>query len=168
MFLPVIVLILCIGFFESSSPIFRQKRLGQNECIFVLVKFRTMDVKSKSVASHLADPSALTSFGRFLRKTKLDEIPQLWNVLKGEMTLVGPRPGLPNQVELTKARRALKVFDARPGITGLAQTNNIDMSTPLLLAQTDAIMLSQLDLKNYLKYIFLTIIGKGRGDALTR
>jgi lipopolysaccharide/colanic/teichoic acid biosynthesis glycosyltransferase len=71
----------------------------------------------------LADASAITPFGRFLRRTKLDELPQLWNVLKGEMSLVGPRPCLPSQHELIAARERLGVFAARPGITGLAQVN---------------------------------------------
>lgn len=87
-----------------------------------------------SVATHLADASAITPLGKFLRRTKLDELPQLWNVLKGEMSLVGPRPCLFNQEELIQERAARKVFDVRPGITGLAQIQDIDMSTPKLQA----------------------------------
>jgi len=97
-----------------------------------------------SVASHLADASSITPFGRFLRRTKLDELPQLWNVLKGEMSLVGPRPCLFNQEELIAERASRGVFDARPGITGLAQVNDIDMSTPRLLAETYQKMLGEL------------------------
>ena len=87
-----------------------------------------------SVASHLASATSITPFGNFLRKSKLDELPQLWNVLKGEMSLVGPRPCLFNQEELIAERDKRGVFEVRPGITGLAQVNTIDMSTPELLA----------------------------------
>ncbi len=92
----------------------------------------------------------MTKLGRFLRKTKLDELPQLWNVLKGEMSLVGPRPCLFNQRQLIKEREMRNVLDVRPGITGLAQVNEIDMSTPELLAKTDAKMVRQLSEKNIL------------------
>jgi len=143
-------------------------RVGRNKKPFTLVKFRTMKVDTASVASHLASASAITPFGGFLRKTKLDELPQLWNVLKGEMSLVGPRPGLFNQQELTVARDQKGVFKARPGITGLAQVNNIDMSTPELLAETDASMLQNLTLAAYFKYIFMTVVGKGSGDRIKR
>ena len=118
------------------------------------------------MASHLVEASAITPLGAFLRRTKLDELPQLWNVLKGDMSLVGPRPCLSSQIELIRERESLRVFDARPGITGLAQVNNIDMSTPKLLAETDAHMLEELTLFAYLKYIFMTVGGKGSGDAV--
>jgi lipopolysaccharide/colanic/teichoic acid biosynthesis glycosyltransferase len=163
---PVLVVLTLIGLFDTGSPIFRQVRVGRNKKPFTLVKFRTMKTDTASVASHLASASAITRFGGFLRKTKLDELPQLWNVLKGEMSLVGPRPGLFNQQELTEARDKLGVFNARPGITGLAQVNEIDMSTPGLLAETDAKMLSNLTLVDYFKYILMTVTGKGRGDRV--
>ena len=104
--------------------------------------------------------------GHFLRKTKLDELPQLWNVLKGEMSLVGPRPGLFNQEELTKERDERGVYSVRPGITGLAQINEIDMSTPKLLAETDRKMIDTLNISSYFKYILLTVTGKGSGDRV--
>jgi len=119
-----------------------------------------------SVATHLASKSSITRFGHFLRRTKLDELPQLWNVLKGEMSLVGPRPGLFNQEELTRERALREVFKVRPGITGLAQISEIDMSTPELLAETDQRMLQHLTLRAYFKYILLTISGKGAGDRI--
>jgi lipopolysaccharide/colanic/teichoic acid biosynthesis glycosyltransferase len=127
-----------------------------------------MKVDTASVASHLASSSSITPFGGFLRKTKLDELPQLWNVLKGEMSLVGPRPGLFNQKELTVAREAKKVFDVRPGITGLSQVNEIDMSTPELLAKTDKEMIDSMTIGNYFKYIFMTVAGKGSGDRVKK
>lgn len=167
-FFPIFVIIFLIGLFDTGSPIFRQVRVGRHKKPFTLVKFRTMKVDTANVASHLASASAITPFGSFLRKTKLDELPQLWNVLWGDMSLVGPRPGLFNQEELTAARDKKGIFNARPGITGLAQVNEIDMSTPELLAETDAKMLENLTLANYFKYIFMTVAGKGSGDRIKR
>ncbi len=142
--------------------------MGRHQKPFVLVKFRTMKPDTASVASHLASASAITPFGSFLRRSKLDELPQLWNVLKGEMSLVGPRPCLFNQEELIQERASRDVFGVRPGITGLAQVNTIDMSTPVLLAQTDAKMIQSLTLKDYFTYILQTITGKGAGDRVIR
>lgn len=163
---PVLLIIYVVGLFDTGSPLFRQQRVGRNQKPFTLVKFRTMRSDTVSVASHLADASAITPLGGFLRRTKLDELPQLWNVFKGEMSLVGPRPCLFSQVELINERVARAVFDARPGITGLAQVSNIDMSTPKLLAETDAHMLQSMDLGSYFKYIFMTLCGKGAGDRV--
>lgn len=163
---PIFIVIFIVGVFDTGSPLFFQKRVGKNRKPFVLIKFRTMTLDTKDVASHLAPAASVTPLGKFLRKTKLDELPQLWNVLTGDMSLVGPRPCLFNQTELIAAREALEVFNARPGITGLAQIKNIDMSTPTLLAQIDKKMLDSLNLTNYFKYIFLTVLGGGRGDAI--
>lgn len=165
---PFLVIILIIGLFDTGSPIFTQERVGRNKKPFTLVKFRTMKVETESVASHLASSASITPLGGFLRKTKLDELPQLWNVLKGEMSLVGPRPGLFNQEELTLARDKQKVFDVRPGITGLSQVNEIDMSTPKLLAKTDREMIDTLNVGSYFKYIFMTVAGKGFGDRVRK
>ena len=127
-----------------------------------------MSKDTASVASHLASSTSITRLGGFLRRTKLDELPQLWNVLMGDMSLVGPRPNLFNQEELINARNVLGVYDVRPGITGLAQIKDIDMSTPELLAKTDAEMIATMSIANYIKYIFLTVVGKGRGDRVRR
>lgn len=164
--LPVLLVLVVIGLFDTGSPIFLQQRVGRNQKPFTLVKFRTMRKDTASVASHLASASAITSFGHFLRRTKLDELPQLWNVLKGEMSLVGPRPCLFNQEELIEERQSRGVLAARPGITGLAQVNDIDMSTPRLLAETDQKMLENLTIGAYFKYIFMTVAGKGAGDRV--
>ncbi|WP_165741952.1 sugar transferase [Pseudoalteromonas sp. Z1A6] len=164
--LPFLVILYIIGLFDTGSPIFMQERVGRNKKPFTLVKFRTMTVDTASVASHLASTASITPFGGFLRKTKLDELPQLWNVLKGEMSLVGPRPGLFNQEELTQARDAKNIFDVRPGVTGLAQVNEIDMSTPELLAKTDKEMIDTLTIGNYFKYIVMTVTGSGSGDRV--
>lgn len=164
--LPILLLLTIVGLFDTGSPIFRQERVGRFQKPFTLVKFRTMRVDTASVATHLASSDAITPFGNFLRRTKLDELPQLWNVLKGDMSLVGPRPGLFNQQELTSARAQRGVFDVRPGITGLAQVNEIDMSTPELLAETDQRMIQSLTVVDYFRYIFMTIAGKGSGDRI--
>lgn len=163
---PVLLMLMFIGWLDTHSPLFRQIRVGRNQQLFTLVKFRTMRVGTASVATHLANSSAITAFGSFLRRTKLDELPQLWNVLWGDMSLVGPRPCLPNQVELITARQTLNVFAARPGITGLAQIQGIDMSTPEKLAQVDAQMLKTLTLQDYFHYILQTVTGKGQGDRV--
>lgn len=165
---PVLLAIYVVGLFDTGSPLFRQERVGRNQKLFTLVKFRTMRPDTASVASHLADASAITRFGGFLRRTKLDELPQLWNVLKGEMSLVGPRPCLFNQTDLIAERQSRGIFEVRPGITGLAQVNKIDMSTPKLLAETDARMLQGLTLALYFKYIFMTVGGKGAGDRVKK
>ena len=118
--------------------------------------------------THLNDLNSVTPFGSFLRSFKLDEIPQLWNVLRGDMSLVGPRPCLPNQYYLINERRARGVFSVKPGITGLAQISSIDMSTPKKLAKMDADMIRNFNIKSYFKYILLTILGKGNGDKVKR
>jgi lipopolysaccharide/colanic/teichoic acid biosynthesis glycosyltransferase len=163
---PILLVLCIIGFFDTGSPIICQERVGKNKHPFNLYKFRSMYVNTKSVATHLANASSITSFGRFLRKSKLDELPQLFNVLRGNMSLVGPRPNLFNQEELIAERYARGVYNVRPGITGLAQIQKIDMSTPQLLAEIDAKMTAHLNVWYYFKYIFLTVFGKGFGDRI--
>ena len=163
---PVLLVLWVLGWMESRSPLFRQERVGRYQRPFVLVKFRTMRPDTASVATHLAEASSITRLGRFLRKTKLDELPQLWNVLKGEMSLVGPRPGLFNQEELLQERASRGVLDVRPGITGLAQIRGIDMSTPRELAEVDRQMLDALTVRAYFRYLVLTVLGRGSGDRV--
>jgi len=165
---PIIILLLIIGYFDTGSPIFRQERVGKGKKPFRLMKFRSMHVNAPSVATHLASASSITPFGSFLRRFKLDELPQLWNVFIGDMSLVGPRPNLFNQEELIQERDSRRVYSVRPGITGLAQINKIDMSTPQLLAETDAKMIQELNTLGYFKYIFLTVFGKGFGDRIVK
>lgn len=163
---PILIAITVIGYFDTGSPVFFQQRVGRNKRPFTLVKFRTMSVDTKSVASHLANSASITKLGGFLRKTKIDELPQLINVIKGEMSLVGPRPNLFNQTELIAQRDERGVYDVLPGITGLAQVNKIDMSTPKLLAETDHKMIASLTIGDYFKYIIMTVTGSGSGDAV--
>ncbi len=163
---PLIFLLLIIGLFDTGSPLFRQERVGVNQKPFYLLKFRSMHVNTQAVATHLVQVSAITKWGSFLRKSKLDELPQLFNVLMGDMSFVGPRPNLFNQLELIEEREKRGVYSIRPGITGLAQINKIDMSKPQLLAKTDAMMISQLNVLYYFKYIVLTVFGRGFGDRV--
>jgi hypothetical protein len=163
---PLLLLLWTIVWFDNRAPLFKQQRVGRNQVPFILVKFRTMRADTASMATHLVDALVVTPFGRFLRRTKLDELPQLWNVLRGEMSLVGPRPCLFNQQELVAHRAAMGVFNARPGITGSAQIQGIDMSTPELLAKTDAEMLASFTSLDYFRYIFLTVLGRGSGDRV--
>jgi O-antigen biosynthesis protein WbqP len=163
---PLLALLSLIGFLDTGSPIFRQERVGKGKKSFSLMKFRSMNVNTHSVATHLASSSSITPYGSFLRRSKLDELPQLWNVLIGDMSLVGPRPNLFNQEELIDERDSRDVYSVRPGITGLAQIHKIDMSTPHLLAETDAIMIKNFTIKKYFYYIVLTILGKGGGDRI--
>ena len=163
---PLLLIVWVIAWFDNGSPLFFQERVGRHKKPFMLVKFRTMPPDTLSIATHFADASTISQFGFFLRRSKLDELPQLFNVVRGEMSLVGPRPCLFNQEKLITQRASLGVFNVRPGITGLAQIQGIDMSTPNLLAKTDAYMISQMSIKNYFKYIFLTIVCKGQGDKV--
>lgn len=163
---PILVAVTLIGLFDTGAPIFIQERVGKNKRPFKLIKFRTMSVDTKSVASHLASASSITKLGSFLRKSKIDELPQLINVLKGEMSFVGPRPNLFNQEELIAERDRRGVYAVLPGITGLAQVNTIDMSTPQLLAETDQKMIETLTIKDYFKYIIMTATGSGSGDRV--
>jgi lipopolysaccharide/colanic/teichoic acid biosynthesis glycosyltransferase len=165
---PIILVLIIIGLFDTGSPIFRQERVGVNQKPFNLLKFRSMYIDTQDVATHFVQVSAITKWGSFLRKSKLDELPQLLNVLKGDMSFVGPRPNLFNQIELIEERTKRGVYALRPGITGLAQIQKIDMSTPELLAETDAKMIFQLNSFYYFKYIFLTVFGKGFGDRVIK
>jgi len=165
---PLIFVLLIVGYLDTGSPVFVQERVGKNKKPFKLFKFRSMKLETQSVATHLAEPSSVTRFGSFLRKSKLDELPQLINVLIGDMSLVGPRPNLFNQIELIEEREKRGVYQVLPGITGEAQIYKIDMSTPVFLAETDAKMVKNRSFKNYLYYIIVTVFGKGSGDRIKK
>ena len=155
---PLLILLWIIGLFENGSPLFKQKRIGYDQKIFVIVKFRTMRKDTKFIATHLVNRSMITPFGFFLRRTKLDELPQLLNVLIGDMSFVGPRPCLVNQKKLVTERKKRGVFKVKPGITGLAQISGITMKTPTLLAKIDLKMTKQMGLFYYFYYILRTIL----------
>jgi hypothetical protein len=119
-----------------------------------------MRLGTKETDTHLVDAKSVTGIGRILRKLRLDEIPQLFNVLTGEMSLVGPRPSLPTQTDLIAARQAENVYTVRPGITGLAQIQGLDMSNPLELAKVDGAYVRDRSIVLDLRIIFQTITGR--------
>jgi O-antigen biosynthesis protein WbqP len=164
--LPIIILLLLIGYFDTGRPVFFQERVGFNRRVFLLYKFRTMHLSTQSLGTHLINKNSITKFGSFLRKSKFDELLQLINVLKGDMSLVGPRPNLVNQTEVIHERLKLDIYKVRPGITGLAQIKKIDMSVPKLLAETDLLMIKNFNVFQYFKFIFITLSGKGLGDRI--
>ena len=125
---PLIIFLYLLIFLENYPPLFHQVRVGRNLKEFTVIKFRTMKIDTESCATHLVDSTKITKLGRILRNTKLDEIPQLFNVLKGEMSLGGPRPCLPNQIVLIETRKKYNLYKYAPGITGLSQIKGIDMS----------------------------------------
>ena len=163
---PVILFIGVILYVEHGSPFFIQKRVGKDKVVFTLIKFRSMSPKAANLPTHEISSDFITVTGKFIRASKLDELPQLWNVLVGDMSLVGPRPCLPTQEEVINEREALDVFRMRPGITGPSQVKNIDMSTPEILALEDSKILENLSVTSYFKYIFLTLSGHGQGDKV--
>ena len=158
LFLPIFFLIFVIGYFDTGSPLFIQKRVGLNLKSFNLIKFRTMKINTLSKGTHLINPSKITWLGNYLRKYKIDELPQLWNVLLGNMSLVGPRPCLFNQKKLINERKKRGVLKVKPGITGLAQISGIKMNRPVLLAKTDSKMIKKMNLFCYFFFIFKTIL----------
>ena len=155
---PLLILLWIIGIFENGSPLFKQKRIGHDQKIFIIVKFRTMRKDTKFISTHLVNKSMITPFGFFLRSNKLDELPQLLNVLIGDMSFVGPRPCLLNQKKLIKERKKRGIFKVKPGITGLAQISGITMKTPTLLAKKDLKMINQMGLFYYFYNILRTIL----------
>lgn len=162
--------VLCLGaavaiwFEDRANPFFVQRRLGRNGHVFSLIKLRTMRIGTGDLPSHETVRGSITRTGAILRRTKLDELPQIWNVLRGEMSFVGPRPGLPTQYELAECRRRHGVDRLLPGITGVAQVRGIDMSTPRYLAEVDATYVGHWSLRRDLRLLWRTGIGGGRGD----
>lgn len=159
----LIVLAIIIRASSKGPAVFAQTRVGRNEAPFTCYKLRTMYSDTANRPTHEIAASAVTPVGAVLRRTKLDEFPQLYNVLKGDMSLVGPRPCLPQQTELVDARRKNNVFGARPGITGLAQVLNVDMSVPERLAVIDRTYIETRTFAGDLKLILATLTGSGRG-----
>lgn len=152
---------------QSAGPgIFAQKRVGHGGRIFTCYKFRTMAEGSPNVGTHEASTALVTPIGKFLRRTKLDELPQAFNILLDQMSFVGPRPCLPNQSEVIAERDKLGVLAAKPGITGLAQINQVDMSEPERLAQWDQRYMKLQSLRLDLTILIKTALGRGNGDAM--
>ncbi len=154
---------------ESPGPgIFAQKRVGRGGKVFTCYKFRTMKLGTVEAATNLVSTQAVTRMGQFLRKSKVDELPQILNIFRNEISLVGPRPGLPVQQELIAARQARGVLALKPGITGLAQINDIDMSDPEKLARWDARYGALQCLVLDAKIILATATGRGKGDRVAK
>lgn len=163
------IFLACLLAVRLSSPgpaVFRQTRVGLNERHFTCYKLRTMYLDTGDRPSHEVGASSVTPVGKWLRRLKLDEIPQLWNVARGEMSLVGPRPCLPRQTELVEARRRRGVYGVRPGITGLAQVRGVDMSDPERLAALDAEYVRTMSFGSDLRLILATVTGAGQGDRV--
>lgn len=163
----MIVMILIARFDTKASGIFAQRRVGRHRKLFTCFKLRTMRREAPEASgSHLVSSAFITPFGGFLRKSKLDEIPQLWNVLRGDMDIIGPRPCLEGQAELIAERDKRGVFAVRPGITGLAQVRGVDMSNPLKLAIFDAKYIKQRSVLTDLYVLGMTFSGRGSGDRV--
>lgn len=150
---------------SPGAPLFAQARVGRHERVFTCYKLRTMKVGTASLGTHQVSASQITRIGGFLRRVKLDELPQLFNVLRGDMSLVGPRPCLPSQAEVIAARRARRIFTVRPGVTGEAQLLGIDMSMPEELALHDRAHLNT-SARAYISAVLRTASGQGRGDRV--
>jgi O-antigen biosynthesis protein WbqP len=170
LFPPALVIILFASIpvlIESrANPLFLQIRVGRHQALFRILKLRTMHPDTAHVASHKISANQIMRSGFLLRKTKIDELPQIWNVLIGQMSFVGPRPCLPSQLELRNAREARGVYCLRPGITGCAQIRGIDMSTPNELAIADASYLDKWSMMKDIQIILATAFGSGQGDAV--
>jgi O-antigen biosynthesis protein WbqP len=163
------VILACVVAIRSTSPgpaLFRQTRVGLQERPFTCYKLRTMFRDTQNAPSHETSVSSVTPVGKWLRRLKLDELPQLVNILRGEMSIVGPRPCLPAQTELIEARRARGIYAIRPGITGRSQVAGIDMSDPERLAKSDAEYLRDMSFATDLRLIIETALGAGRGDRV--
>lgn len=154
--LPIMVFASLLIFVEDGLPIFfRQKRLGKNKKIFTIYKIRTMKNDAPQLGTHAVSKNFLLKIGKFIRKIKLDEFPQLINVIIGDINLVGPRPGLVTQEILSSERDKKNIFNIKPGITGLAQILGYDMSNPKKLSEIDMIYM-----KKKSKYVdFMILLG---------
>ena len=141
---PVLFFAAIAIFIEDGMPIFFiQERIGKNKLIFKIFKLRTLKLEAPNIGTHELDQKYKLKSGKLIRKIKLDEFPQLINVLKGEINLVGPRPGLVSQINLMESREAKRIFDVKPGITGLSQVLGYDMSNPKKLAEIDKIYIEK-------------------------
>ena len=144
-FMIIASLLICL---EDGFPVFfKQKRIGLNKQIFTIYKIRTLKRNAPQVGTHEIEDHYKLTLGRIVRALKLDEFPQLWNVIRGDLNLIGPRPGLESQLALEEARMVQGVFDVKPGITGLAQVLGYDMSKPERLAEVDKFYVNHKSIK---------------------
>ncbi len=159
LFLPIVVISLIIKIDSNGPIIFWSKRVGKFNQIFYMPKFRTMKINTPNMATHLLDNpnSYLTKFGKILRKFSLDEIPQLYSIFQGDMSLVGPRPALYNQYDLINLRNDMKISLIKPGITGWAQINGRDSISIKKKVELDFFYLNNKNILLDIKIIFLTL-----------
>lgn len=166
--LPIIMVIGLLIRIESEGPAFHMsKRIGQNNNIFNLYKFRTMHINTPQIATHImikSKKSYTTFFGKFLRKYSFDELPQIINILKGDMVFVGPRPALYNQEDLIKMRTIKGIEKLKPGITGLAQINGRDEISLKEKVDLDYRYLKEKSLFLDIRIIFFTFFKVIRGE----
>lgn len=164
--MPVLAIAALAVRLDSPGPaFFRQERVGRHRKPFRLLKIRTMTVGTPQAASHEVGAAQVTRVGAFLRRSKIDELPQIFAVLAGDMSFVGPRPCLAVQEELVAERDRRGVYEALPGITGPAQVAGVDMSTPVELAEIDARYVRERSLPGDIALIVRTALGGGSGDA---
>ncbi|SIO22100.1 Sugar transferase involved in LPS biosynthesis (colanic, teichoic acid) [Parasphingorhabdus marina DSM 22363] len=151
----------------SPGPaIFAQNRVGLHGQVFTCRKFRTMHAGTVQAGTHKVTADSITRIGAVLRRTKLDELPQVWNILRGHVSLIGPRPCLPIQHQLIEERRRKHVLTIKPGITGFAQVRNVDMSDPKRLATVDAQYLVRKSITADIGILLGTLTGRGLGDRV--
>lgn len=161
LFSPILLALAMIVKCTSPGPIlFKQRRIGKDNQEFMIYKFRTMRIDTPNVATHLLkNPEQyITPIGKFMRKTSLDELPQLFNILKGEMSVVGPRPALYNQYDLIEMRTKVNVHTVRPGLTGLAQVSGRDELENEQKVYFDQQYIQKQSFFFDLKLIFLTVV----------
>lgn len=167
---PIFILLAVIIKLDSEGPVFfKQKRVGKDKKHFYILKFRTMrtDTPSDTPTHMLQNPNAfITKSGKFLRKTSLDELPQIINILKGEMSFIGPRPALWNQYDLVDERDQYKANDIYPGLTGWAQINGRDELPIEVKARLDGEYVQRMSFGFDCKCFFGTIISVLKGDGL--
>jgi O-antigen biosynthesis protein WbqP len=158
--LPIILVALAVRLTSPGPVLYWSDRVGRNNCLFKMPKFRSMRIETPAVATHLLqDPGQwLTPIGSFLRKSSLDELPQLWSILSGDMSFVGPRPALFNQEDLIALRTKKGVHELVPGLTGWAQVNGRDELPILQKVQLDAEYLQRRSFLFDLKILWMTTI----------
>ena len=167
--LPIALIALVIKFTSQGPILFWSSRVGKKNVLFEMPKFRTMVVKTPAVATHLLDnpDQYLTPVGSFLRKSSLDELPQLWCILRGQMTFVGPRPALFNQADLIKLRTECGVHNLIPGLTGWAQVNGRDELPILEKVKLDYEYLKRRSIPFNFQILWMTFLKVIRRDGVS-
>jgi len=154
----LIIIAIIIKLQDGGPVFFIQKRVGKNKQNFNIMKFRSMPVNTANVSSDQAHLIKITPFGKFVRRTNIDELPQLFNILKGDMSLIGPRPSLPNQTELIELRSRNGAYTCRPGLTGLCQVNSYDYMPVSEKAAFDGQYATHITFTNDVKIVLKTLL----------